>query len=339
MHFLKPELLWLLPFSASGMFVMWLAWCRRRQLISTWGRRQRSSSKWTAASYAAKACLLTMMIGAALVALARPSTSNSVTEFPAGTTDVVVLLDVSRSMAADDCIGGKTRLHTAKEILAKKVIPSLNNNQLGIVTFAGKAMPQVFLTYEMKTVSWLVQNELKINSAPGEGSALGQAFAMAFRLFESDSAHDRTKVVLLFSDGGTDDDTSSEKIAAACRQRGIQLVVFGLGRTTPSMIPVKELSPEDQMLSVTEFYKIDGEIAKTALDEGLLGGLAKLSGGSYLKVGAAENVRWSPLVSRLETRTRVSEKEHFRTPIFVFLCCLLGAGLVNRGNRPRPYDG
>lgn len=339
MHFLTPQMLWWLPLALLGAWIAVTAWGRQRQSIRAWGSRDnvpRYARMIPASSFLLKGCLLTTAIAAAMLALARPSVSNVRIEYPSGSVDVVSIIDVSRSMAARDC-DGMSRLTVSRSILREEILPSVKSNRIGIVTYSGQAAEQAYLTNQIDVIDWLAENEMGISSAPGQGSAMGDAFSKAFKFFDKDSDESRKKVIVLFSDGGTDENTSLEDIGAGCRKRGITLIVAATGTTAPAMIPVEELSAYDRMTATDRFYKIGGKPAQTALEEKTLTALADICepNSIYVPVTKREDFKLAPLTSSLKPQTKIGEKELYFYPAAVFFIGLCLASLASFIPRPK----
>ena len=340
MYFHNPEAFWLLAIVLPlGTLFTLLTYWRRRQLRQAWGDDNllgKQSSPLNIWLYAARTALVCAGLTAVVVALARPAEEKGRSEFPQGTTDLVVLTDVSRSMAALDYKGkipadspfkNGTRLDMARYLMMKEVIPALGANRFGIVTYAGDAFPLAFLTMDVPAVDWVSRRAMTINSAPGNGSAMVKAFYMAMALFELDSDKDHRKIIVLFSDGGNDD--GLDELSAVCKElnkRGIELVVVGVGRPVPSAIPIAELPPSDrQQFYNKEFYELNGEVVTTQLDENALRILANRSGGRYVRVNNAGDFSFDNLAQRLELKYRPGRKELFFYPLLLGLV-LLTAG-------------
>jgi uncharacterized protein YegL len=330
-HFLQPQVLWLAPLVLLGPAIVYAAWMRYLQM-STWGRRPaavRNQTTKERRKFARKAFFLLLAITCGIAALARPSLPSRHTQYQAGKVDGIAMLDFSRSMAARDC-RNKTRMQTAKENLHDEVLPAMTGNRMGVITFAGEANATVYLTKHHKPIYWLLEHELKISSAPGDGSALGKAFELAFRYFDVDSKPDREKLILLYSDGGADDKTDIATIAEGCRKRRIKLIVIGLGGTTPALIPTAELSEEDQRMSIGQFYKVGSEFATTAIDKQLLDSLAKAAGGTFLHIDRWQDFRLAEQTAEFEPQEVVEEDELFQIPACLFLLVLMAAALSVR---------
>lgn len=337
MHFLNPLMLWLvLLIPPLGSALVWIAWERRQQIYAFFGEEKlvaKYSKLLSLEAYQFKAIWVFLALAALLVALARPSFEHGKVTIPRGTVDVVTVVDVSRSMAAQDYkgqvtgyyYGGGTRVDMAKHLILTDVVPSLKANHLGIVTYAGKAFPQAFLTDDMPALTWVLKRALHVSSAPGEGSNLTKAFDLAFLLYDLDSTAGHRKIIVLFSDGGNDNGKAGiAEIAMECRRRGIELIVAGLGKLTPSAIPVSELWSDDQeAMKDKQWYESDGEIVRTALDENLLRSLANAAGGRYIRVNNASDFELGSLISPVEIQHKPGEQEVFFYPLALALVFLV----------------
>lgn len=339
MHFLNEVVLWALTLvPPCGAALVWLAWRRKQQLQSYYGEEKlvaRYSKPARKETYQFKALWAFLALAAFIVALARPSFEHGRTEFPSGSADVMAIVDVSRSMAAQDYQGkvsgyyynGGTRLDMTRYLIINEVIPALKANHLGVVSFAGEAFPQAFLTDDMAALQWVLKRALTVSSAPGEGSHLVKAFDLAFRLYDADSNPGRKKIIVLFSDGGNDDGPDGVALVAQeCRKRGIELIVVGVGKTTPSAIPISQLSPADQEANRgKEWYEVDGEVQRTALEENSLRYLANTAGGRYTRVDNPSDFQFGSLISSVEVTYKKGEQEVFVYPLILALLFLVAA--------------
>jgi len=306
-----------------------LAFRRKEQVRNLYGESRlvdKNSQPLNKRTHLWRAAII--MLGSALLiaALARPTIENGNVEFPEGSTDVVVLVDVSRSMAAldykgkvsqDPLRGNGTRLDMARYLMMDKIVPALGANRLGIVTYAGEAFPFAFLSNDVSAVDWMQKRAMTIGSASGEGSNLVKAFALAFKVFDLDSKPGNRQLIILMSDGGNDDGLEElNKVISELQRRNIDLVVVGLGTRTPSPIPTAELSPYDQArMRDTEYYMDQGEIALTALDENVLRLFANRMGGRYVRVTNSDDFSFESLAQHLQLKYRKGTQELFTYPL------------------------
>ena len=358
MYFLQPQTLWwlaVLP-PLAALFVL-LAWFLKERFLTAFGDRQlmsKLSQPIAAWRYVSKGALAAATAALLIVAVARPSVPNGVTRIQKGTLDVVAVVDVSRSMAAQDYKDklpplppeeeapkhswsqdkrpkrtGGTRLDMARHLIAGHLINSLQGNQLGVVTYAGEAFPQAFLTDDGPALNWALKRAMTVSSAPGEGSATVKALELALLLFEVDSPKDHDRLIVLFSDGGCTDETDKlAELAAKCRQLKIRVIVVALGKATPSPIPVSELAEDDEFArglfhNGKQFYEVDGEVEKTALDTNLLQLFARAADGKFVMLSKAEDFNITELAGGRQSIDVAGANELFEYPLVAALLCLV----------------
>ncbi len=168
-------------------------------------------------------------VGALIIALARPQTKLSKKEMKVEGIDIVLTMDVSGSMLAEDF--KPNRLESAKKVAAD-FIDGRKNDRIGLVVFSGEAFTQVPLTIDhnvlLKQLYGLKSGMIK------DGTALGDGLATAINRIKDSEA--KSKVIILLTDGinnqGSVDPQSAAEIAA---QFGIRLYTIGVG--TQGMAP------------------------------------------------------------------------------------------------------
>jgi len=211
---------------------------------------------------------------ALLVAVAaRPLLLGKSGTIKQGSLDVVAVLDLSRSMAAEDYGPKISRLETAKEIVLRSM-QELEGNRLGIITFAGDIFPQAELTDDFQALTFVLKNWINLDSAPSQGSDIGHALSGAVELFGNE---DRKKIILLCSDGGHARPKNLNGILTDIATRGISVVTVGLGSTIGSKIPVYEDG------RFKEWFKLEGKEVVTQLNEEILREISGTTGGKYFQ--------------------------------------------------------
>ncbi|MCK5371192.1 MAG: VWA domain-containing protein, partial [Cyclobacteriaceae bacterium] len=139
--------------------------------------------------------LFAMMMALLIVALARPQTSNEKVEQWTEGIDIMLVIDISRSMTIMDF--KPNRLEAAKKV-GKNFIAGRFQDRIGIVIFSGDAYSLAPLTTDYKLLNTYI-DEINFEKIEASGTAIGSALAVATnRMRESDS---KTKVVILLSDG------------------------------------------------------------------------------------------------------------------------------------------
>lgn len=173
-------------------------------------------------------------VGAVVVALARPQSMLSRQEMKVEGIDIVLAMDVSGSMLAEDF--KPNRLEAAKRV-ASNFIEGRKSDRIGLVVFSGEAFTQVPLTIDhhilIKQLSSLKSGMIK------DGTALGDGLATAInRIKESDA---KSKVIILLTDGinnqGAVDPMSAAEIAALYN---IRLYTIGVGTQGLAPYPFRD---------------------------------------------------------------------------------------------------
>jgi Ca-activated chloride channel family protein len=284
LEFLNPKALWAmlsLPF-VLGVIVWGLQ--RRKAILKEFGRMDLLAqfSRFPFNRKIVYQRLATVLCFALLItATARPLLSGNFRQIKEGTLDVVAIVDVSKSMAAEDCGPGVSRFGIAKDVLLE-CFPALTGNRLGIVTFAGKGFPQAELTDDFQALRFVLKNWVTVGSAPSQGSNIGKGLSEAVHLFDKG---DKKKIILLFSDGGHVRSENLEGLLTDIGARGIDVISVGLGGHRSSRIPVYEEG------KFKEWLKIEGKEVFTRLNDGILREVSQATGGRYIQLSSGKELQ------------------------------------------------
>lgn len=290
MRFAHPEVCWLLVL--LPLLLLLVRWQYRRQaqfvrslgdpmlLRQTPGRFPRLHRPWL------RMLLVPVPFLCMILALADPRAPYGALRLRAGALDAVMVIDVSKSMAAED-YHRQTRLDKAREII-RSLLPAFPGNRVGLVTFAGTSFRQAELTDDMTALDFILQHWVEIDSVGAGGSYLAPALETALALFSNDA--NRQRVTFLFSDGGDGDENVQDVLIQAV-QRGIRIVTFGLGSLTPSRVP-----QYDAQRKFTGYIQVNGQIATTQLLEAPLQHIAAVTHGTYQRV--TPGTSWAHLATQ-----------------------------------------
>ncbi|MBO4481773.1 MAG: VWA domain-containing protein [Bacteroidales bacterium] len=206
-------------------------------------------------------------VAAMIVALARPQSRLSRQEMKVEGIDIVMAIDISGSMLAEDF--SPNRLEAAKKVAAD-FIEGRKSDRMGLVVFAGEAFTQVPLTIDHHVL--LKQLGSLKSGIVRDGTALGDGLATAINRIKDSEA--KSKVIILLTDGvnnqGSVDPQSAAEIAA---MYGIRLYTIGVGSLGKAPYPFR-----DQFGRV-HYQNIDVEI-----DEPLMQQMAASTGdGRYFR--------------------------------------------------------
>ena len=181
--------------------------------------------------------LLLLALALLIVALARPQQGRTISHVEASGIDILLALDVSGSMRAEDFTIGTeraNRLDVVKQV-TQKFIEGRPNDRIGIIAFAGRPYLVSPLTLDH---DWLIQNLERVRIGLVEdGTAIGSAIASASnRLKDRDS---KSKIVLLLTDGQSNAGKITPATAAeAAKALGIKVYTVGAGTRGFAPMPV-----------------------------------------------------------------------------------------------------
>lgn len=184
--------------------------------------------------------LAQLALAAFIIALAQPQLGRTQTKVQASGVDIMIVLDVSRSMLAEDfSIGNRraNRLEAVKKV-TEEFIRQRPNDRIGIMAFAGRPYLVSPLTLDH---DWLVHNLDRMQIGLVEdGTAIGSAMAAAANRFKDKAA--KTKLVVLLSDGDNNAGRVTPATAAeAAKALGIRVYTIGAGtKGRPVPVPVQD---------------------------------------------------------------------------------------------------
>jgi len=270
--------LWALP--ALGLLFL-IAWRRRRRAVERFaqaGLADRIGLRAAPVRNTLRAIAALLALGCITVALARPQWDPMPTSVERKGRDVVFLIDVSRSMLAQDL--PPSRLERSK-LWINDLAGSLRGDRVGIVAFAGASSVRCPLTTDYSFFR-LTLEELDTRSAPRGGTNIGDAIRKTINdVFKAEpgSASSHRDIVLITD--GEDQESLPVEAARQARELGIRIIALGIGSDTGgASIPIEGRRGESQPLSY------DGEVVRTAQDSETLRAIATASaGGVYLNVG------------------------------------------------------
>lgn len=217
-----------------------------------------------------KAALTVLALGATVFALARPYVGEKPQPARATPSDLLVVLDVSLSMAAQDVPPSRLAL-AQQEILG--LMDRLNGERIGLVVFGGSAALRFPLTFDYDAARVLLR-AVDIDSAPSPGTALAEGLRSAVTGLQQSKAP--VRAILLLSDG-EDLAGALEEVVQQVAEAKIPIHVVGMGTPQGSTIPVTD-GPGSRS---TVKRDRDGQIVITRLDEPTLLRLAATTKGSY----------------------------------------------------------
>jgi len=217
--------------------------------------------------FAGKFILFSLAFGLGVIAVANLRRPGSAENISRKGIDVVIALDVSKSMLATDLL--PSRLERAKQMILK-LMDQMPNDRIALVLFAGKAYMQMPLTIDHGAAAIFVSSATP-DAIPTQGTVFGEALQMSARAFNTKEG--RFKSVILVSDG-EDHDEDALKTAESISQQGIMACTVGIGSPEGAQIPD----------AATNDYKRDamGNIVISRLNEDELKQIAAKTNGIYV---------------------------------------------------------
>jgi Ca-activated chloride channel homolog len=280
--FANPELLFLLvliPLLAAWYFIRRKRNNTEIRISTTAGLRTAGKSVRVIVfqgTYVLRLLALTLLI----LALARPQTSLSRTDISVEGIDIVIALDVSGSMLAQDF--RPDRLEAAKQT-AMEFIDARPNDRIGLVIFSGEAFTQSPLTTDHAVIKNIF-NDIQSGMIE-DGTALGDGLATAVNRIRTSKAV--SKVIILLTDGnnnmGAIDPMSAAEIA---KLYGIRVYTVGIG--TIGMAPYPVQTP----------FGIQLQSMKVDIDEPLLRKISEMTDGKYFR--ATDNAKLRQIYKEID---------------------------------------
>ncbi len=213
--------------------------------------------------------------------------------------DIMIALDVSRSMLAEDV--RPNRLERSKSAVSR-IIDRLEHDRVGLVVFAGNAITQVPLTADHAAAKMMLR-PVNSQSISVQGTAIGSAIERAMASFPDDEGN--AKVLIIISDGENHLDDPVEKTRLAHRH-GITIHTVGIGSPEGAPIPVYE----DNRLS-GYLRDAQGNTVITRYDEATLKAIADAGGGIFQHGRGADMG-----LNRIVDEIRKMEQQEYEAMIF-----------------------
>jgi Ca-activated chloride channel family protein len=282
-----PWLLLVLLIVPIGYFARW-RWTERHRGTLRYSAVDAVVAARTGASRSARhlpGLLRGLALTAMVLALARPQTGATTENVLTEGIDIVVALDISSSMLAEDLT--PNRLEAAKGV-ASSFVAGRRNDRIGLVAFAGQAFTQAPLTLDYDVVTGLL-GQLQSGMIE-DGTAVGMGLATAVKRLQASEAE--SKVVILLTDGRSNSGEIGPVTAGQMAQAlGIRVYTIGAGAIGTARIPVDD--------------PLRGRVYATTrvdVDEPTLREIAELTGGQYFR--ATDNASLAAIwaeIDELET--------------------------------------
>lgn len=225
-----------------------------------------------------KMILSVLVIASLALALVNPKMGTKLETVKREGVDIVFAVDVSKSMLAEDI--APNRLEKSKRIVSE-IINNLASDRIGIIAYAGQALPQLPITTDYAAAKMFLQS-MNTKMLSSQGTAIDEAIDLAKTYYNDEEQTNR--VLFIISDGEDHSNSAVEAVDEAIDE-GIRIFTIGVGTSKGAPIPEK-------MNGIVQSYKKDknGDVVITKLNDEILGSIASKGNGVYINGGNTEDV-------------------------------------------------
>jgi Ca-activated chloride channel family protein len=262
-----------------------------------------------------------------IVAGARPQFGSKLQNVKKEGIEVMVCLDISNSMLAEDI--APNRLEKSKRMLSR-LLDQMENNQVGLVVFAGDAVVQLPITNDYVSAKMFLES-ISPENISVQGTAIGAAINLAVRSFTP--REESSKAIILITDAENHEDDASGAAAAAF-EKGIPTHVIGVGSTQGTVIPDgsgRKNSPRKDSTGNPITTRLDEAIARQVAESGH--GIYAHADNSNSAINAVIESLNQMQTTELESHVYAEYDDQFIWFVLLaFICMAIDIVLVDRAN-------
>ncbi len=281
MQFYNDYLVYVMFIILIGMTLVYIFGFRlKKRLLKLFGEIntiQRFSKTIDFKRYRTKAILLLSVLFFSFLAIARPQWGAKTEKIVRKGLNIIVALDVSKSMLAEDL--KPNRLEKAKHEISK-LIDNLKGDRIGLMIFAGSSFLQCPLTIDYGAAKMYL-DMVNVNSIPIPGTDIANAIIKSVNSFPE--KENKYKVIILMTDG-ENHKGNVIKAAEYARKKGVIIYTIGIGTPNGELIPIR-----DNNGNIIGYKKDkNGNPVLSKLDEVSLEKIALITGGKYYRATSGE---------------------------------------------------
>ena len=223
-----------------------------------------------------KFVLYTVAFAFLIIGIVNPQVGTKLEEVKRTGADLMICLDVSNSMNAEDL--QPSRLEKAKQAISK-LINKLDGDRLGVIVFGGEAYVQLPITTDYSAAKLFLES-INTDMIPTQGTAIGNAIDLAIESFGKEEG--KNKAIVIITDGENHEDNAI-KAAEVAAEKGIAVHTIGMGSVDGSPIPIYRNN-------IKEGYRKDnqGNTVVTKLNEQALQEISAAANGIYIRASNAD---------------------------------------------------
>ena len=274
LYFASPQYLWLLLLIPLIPIVYGIVRSLRSRRIRRFGDEQLVRSlmpSWSGPKGWIRIILWDLAFLCFVIGIARPQMGAKLKEHEAKGAEIMICLDVSNSMLAEDY--SPSRLDRAK-LAISRMVDKLQGDRIGLIIFAGSSFVQLPITTDYVSAKMFLGN-IDTGSVPVQGTAIGDAILTAAKSFSAQS--EKSRAIIVITDGENHEDDALDAARQAA-ELGIKIYTIGVGSLRGQPIPMNGELLKDK----------DGNIVVSRLDENTLKQIAEEGHGAYVHAGNEE---------------------------------------------------
>jgi Ca-activated chloride channel family protein len=267
-------------------------------------------------AYKVKNFLILLTLFFIIIALARPQFGEKGKTITKESSEIVIALDVSKSMLAQDL--KPNRLEKAKDNVLK-IVQENPGEKIGVIIFAGTAMWQCPMTYDSQALKMFLQN-VETGALPMGGTQISDAIILASKAVGKDLSNG--KAMILISDGEDHDSKIKEAINEAKKAK-LKIISVGIGTQAGAPVPIK-----NENGAISDYVKDkSGKVVVSKINADLLKRVANETDGKYFDDSGKDiSMEISKALKNLEkNKSEISERNGKidRFQIFLFIALIL----------------
>ena len=276
-RFANPDFLYLLLL-LPVLILLWIirtAWRKRAlQKLGNTSLVRQLMPEYSVTRPIVKFMFQLLALTSVIIILARPQFGFRLEEVKKQGVEVIIALDVSNSMLAEDI--QPDRLTRAKQALSR-LIDNLENDKIGLIVFAGDAYTQIPITTDYISAKMFLST-ISPEMVPRQGTAIGAAIDLGMRSFTPGDG--KSKAMIIITDGENHEDDPVAKAEEAAKT-GIVIHTIGIGSSEGVPVPFSSRGKKDYLKDN------EGNTVITKLDEDILKRIAVNGRGNYVRASSS----------------------------------------------------
>ncbi|HIL69587.1 MAG TPA: VWA domain-containing protein, partial [Verrucomicrobia bacterium] len=281
LKFEHQEILWLLLAVPGIVLFLYWSWRDKNKKIAQFVQSRLLAQLTIGVSVwrqVLRRCLLVLAATLILIGIARPQWGFTWEEAKQRGIDILIAIDASRSMLAEDVI--PYRLERAK-LAAVDLVKLAKTDRLGLIAFAGTAFLQCPLTLDENAFRQSL-NAVSVDIMPQGGTTLAEAIDTAVEAFKENTNNHR--ILVIFTDG-EDHESGVKEMAQMAAEKGIRIFTVGVGTQKGELLRITDQNGKRTFLNDS-----NGNAVKSRLNESMLQEIAGIGKGFYLPLKGSDTM-------------------------------------------------